>query len=144
MKFLCQATMAPRVLTLASLTAHTGNRVTAERISRAISPDDCCFFLDVASVASAAALAEELRERRVELVLGIHAYRAGRLLLGCGVPFVVVLGGTDMNEHLRDREKAPVIRAAIEEARRPPRAQPACGRSCGHTPRLQNENCLIV
>ncbi|KAH9255355.1 hypothetical protein BASA81_006474 [Batrachochytrium salamandrivorans] len=36
----------------------------------------------------------------VDFVLAIHAFRAGRFLLSCkpALPFVIVLGGTDMNE----------------------------------------------
>eukprot|EP00966_Prymnesium_polylepis_P302136 6980225-Prymnesium_polylepis.1 len=38
-------------------------------------------------------------------------------MLGCGVPHVVVLGGTDMNEHLREPAKREVMAAALNEAR---------------------------
>ena len=36
--------------------------------------------------------------------------------MDCGVPFVLVLGGTDMNADLADAGKAPTIRAAVRQA----------------------------
>lgn len=105
-----------RLLTLASLTAHTGNHVTAERISRAISSSSESCLLDTSAFSTPAALGDLLRAKRIDLVVGVHAYRAGRLLLDCGVPFVIVLGGTDMNEHIRDPEKSRVIKAAVAQA----------------------------
>lgn len=48
----------------------------------------------------------------VSLVVGIHAYRSGRLLVGSAVPYVLVLGGTDMNVMMADEHRRPVMLAA--------------------------------
>lgn len=100
------------VVVLASLTPSTGNRVTADRIAAALGATT----LSVTSAADPAALGAALGARGARLVVGVHAYRAGRLLLGCGVPFVLVLGGTDMNVHLHEETKRPTIVAAVEAA----------------------------
>jgi NAD(P)-dependent dehydrogenase (short-subunit alcohol dehydrogenase family) len=49
------------------------------------------------------------------LVLGVHAYRSGKLLLGCGVPYMIVLGGTDVNIDLHESAKGEVIRRVIAQ-----------------------------
>ena len=54
--------------------------------------------------------------RRRRRLLGVHAYRSGRLLLDCGVPYVIVLGGTDMNEHLNELSKRAVIVKVLKQA----------------------------
>ena len=106
-----------RLLTLSSLTPHTGNLFTAERITRAVCGSSSeSSLLDVSTIPSADTLAEMLKAKEVDLVIGIHAFRAGRLLLECGVPYILVLGGTDMNEHLRDPSKVDVIKAAMMQA----------------------------
>ena len=94
------------------------------------------------SPSSTQAFAAYLRAERVTFVLGIHAYRSGRLLLGCaayhtltpptppphdphptpplptrcGVPFGLILGGTDMNEHWQKVERRTLMEAALTEA----------------------------
>ena len=61
-------------------------------------------------------LAERLVAEKAALALGVHAYRSGRLLLDCGVPYVIVLGGTDMNEHLNEPSKRAVIVKVLKQA----------------------------
>ena len=35
----------------------------------------------------------------IQLAIGVHLYRAGRLLVEGGVPYIMILGGTDINEY---------------------------------------------
>lgn len=100
-------------LVLSSLTPNTGNAVTAERIAGALGATT----LALSSVSDGAQLRAALCERDADLVVGVHAYRSGRLLIGCGVPFLIVLGGTDMNVHLHESDKLKVMRQAVAEAR---------------------------
>ena len=83
----------------------------AERI-----PAAHCSLLDINALPDAEALREHVCECHIGLVLGIHAYRAGRLLVGSGVPFAIVLGGTDMNVMLHDEPKRRVMLDAIAQA----------------------------
>lgn len=57
----------------------------------------------------------------IRLVFAVHAYRAGRLLLRSDgssfVPFVIILGGTDVNEYQRDSGKAAVMARAVRAAK---------------------------
>ncbi len=104
---------------LASMRPHTGNAITAARITRLL-PAATARAVDIHSVSSRAALAEHLAAGGdappAGLVLGVHAYRSGKLLLGCGVPYVIVLGGTDMNIDLYEPAKSSVIKRVIAEA----------------------------
>lgn len=103
------------VLFLASLTGATGNTITAQRIAAALGARRT-ELLDVATFADGAALRSFVAERRFGAVVGVHAYRAGRLMRGCGAPYVVILGGTDMNVMLAQPERREAMCAALAEA----------------------------
>eukprot|EP00967_Tisochrysis_lutea_P102477 scaffold154321_cov33-Tisochrysis_lutea.AAC.4 len=106
----------PHVLLLASLREHTGNCVTAHRLAAALAPatSTCA---DIGSFEDVQALERRVREERVGLVVGIHAYRSGRLMVGLSVPYVIVLGGTDVNIHVHQPEKRLIMEQALNEAR---------------------------
>jgi len=111
----CTELRDTRILLLTSLREGTGNAVTAARLAELI-PAAHCFLLDINALPDAEALRKHVCECHVGLVLGIHAYRAGRLLVGCGVPFAIVLGGTDMNVMLHDEPKRLVMLDALAQA----------------------------
>jgi len=104
-----------RVLLLASLREATGNAITAARLAELIPAADVA-MLDINALADADALNQHVHEHDVGLVLGIHAYRAGRLLVGCRVPCAIILGGTDMNVTMDDDAKRPVMLDALGQA----------------------------
>ena len=100
---------------LSSLTPHTGNAITTERIKSGLHIKHVLCH-DVNSLQTPSDLARILVSSRATLVLGVHAYRAGRLLLDCGVPYIIILGGTDMNEHLHEARKGALIRKVVLQA----------------------------
>jgi uncharacterized SAM-dependent methyltransferase len=102
------------VVLLSSLTPYTGNAVTSERIKQLL-PARTVKVRDV-NIDTVASLAQVLITERTNLAIGIHAYRSGRLLLDCGVPYIIILGGTDMNEYLNEGDKALLIRRVIDQA----------------------------
>jgi len=103
-----------------SATPLTGNQSTALRIRRHLTEsnkeDDTwnCLIVDANEVGDDLGLI--VKRYEVDVALGIHAYRAGRLLVNAGIPYVLVLGGTDMNEMVHDADKAKVMRAALERS----------------------------
>ena len=103
------------VLVLASLRKLTGNAMTAQRLASII-PSRRCSTLDVSAVTSCAALERLLRYEEVGAVVGIHAFRAGRLLVKSAVPYIIVLGGTDMNVHMKEPDKRAIMEEAIAQA----------------------------
>ena len=49
-------------------------------------------------------------------VLGVHAFRAGKVLLGSQVPYLIVLGGTDVNVMAEDASKCQVMQQALDKS----------------------------
>jgi hypothetical protein len=71
---------------------------------------------DVSEIDDAAHLRALVQEKGVTGIIGIHAFRAGKLLLGSAVPYCIILGGTDVNVMADDVEKCKVMQQAIENA----------------------------
>jgi glycosyltransferase involved in cell wall biosynthesis len=84
---------------LTKAAAGTGNLVTAERLLEFLTffGHRQCTIVEESQFATQTDFSTWLQESNVVFVLGIHAYRAGRLLSDCNVPFGIILGGTDVN-----------------------------------------------
>jgi glycosyltransferase involved in cell wall biosynthesis len=84
-----------------------GNAVTAERIAAHLSSEwrTALCSIDAESVPNDAAV-----------LFGIHAYRASRLLLASTRPFVLVLGGTDVNTFAHDEQRNAVMLRVLDRA----------------------------
>ncbi|KAJ6651148.1 hypothetical protein lerEdw1_000760, partial [Lerista edwardsae] len=126
-----------RLLLLAALRAQTGNGTTARRIqhraeltfapcvssSRSLQRDHLdaaghsCVLKDVSCDGSPSAILDLIASENFKAALGIHLYKAGRLLQGCRIPFGIVFGGTDINEDVASDEKCRVMGAVLDEAR---------------------------
>lgn len=100
--------MASVVVILSSLTGGTGNLTTAQRIAdfvregqrRDVRLRDCADF------ASPEELDTYLDGVGATLVIGVHMYRAGKLFSQRPRARILILGGTDINENVRDAAKA--------------------------------------
>lgn len=106
-----------RVLLLASLTSETGNFSTAERIQKCLG--DCnieCWLQCISSFSDCVSVTKFVHAHAFRCVIGIHAWRAGRLLLDCPVPFAIIFGGTDLNEHKKDKEKFVAMSKVVAKA----------------------------
>lgn len=107
-----------RILFLAPLRAHTGNSTTALRIkSHLEAAGHECDLRDASSLESPLEVAKLISQKRFDAGLVIHLYKAGKLLLGNGIPFGAVFGGTDINEDVKNEEKYRVMGAVLEDAR---------------------------
>jgi glycosyltransferase involved in cell wall biosynthesis len=51
-----------------------------------------------------------------EALIGTHAYLSGRLFLGSGLPYVLVFGGTDLNDFVGDPDALELMTSAVREA----------------------------
>ena len=67
--------------------------IFTKRIQRLL-PARTVKVLDV-NTETVESLAKVLVTECSSLAIGVHAYRSGRLLLDCGVPFIIILGGTN-------------------------------------------------
>lgn len=105
-----------KILFLASLTPETGNFSTADRIRRCLSDyDTACCLRCVTSFKDSESVKKFIKTDGFHCAIGIHAWRAGRLLSDCPVPFALIFGGTDLNEHHRDKEKFVMMSKAINK-----------------------------
>ena len=94
------------VVLAASLTPGTGNETTARRIAHHLESSRRVkvFPVECKEVEQCKKLVKSLK---ADLFLGIHLYRSGRLIAEdtwC-LKSILVVGGTDVNENIRDEEK---------------------------------------
>ncbi|XP_074178031.1 glycosyltransferase 1 domain-containing protein 1 isoform X1 [Rhinolophus sinicus] len=107
-----------RLLFLAVLRPHTGNAVTAQRVRDHLeAAGHVCLLKDAFDFDGPSEIAALIQAEAVEAALALHLYRGGRLLLGHGIPFGIIFGGTDLNEDINQGEKHQVMGKVLEEAR---------------------------
>ncbi|KAM6423544.1 glycosyltransferase 1 domain-containing protein 1 isoform 2-T3 [Liasis olivaceus] len=107
-----------RLLLLAPRRAQTGNRTTARRIQDHLeAAGHLCILKDTSDYESPLAVSNLISSEKFEAALGIHLFKAGRLLQGNTVPFGIIFGGTDINEDAKNDEKAQVMGKVLDEAR---------------------------
>jgi glycosyltransferase involved in cell wall biosynthesis len=102
------------VLVLAALTEATGNCTTARRIAAQLSSVHQVFLVD-ANETTGPALRELVREKKIEVAIGVHALLAGGHLRTIGIPYTLVFGGTDLYEEpheLLRRQMTQAVAAA--------------------------------
>ncbi len=66
--------------------------------------------------ADPAELARLARKHGADALIGTHAFFSGRSFRGSGLPYVLVLGGTDVNEFAHDPECLEIMTRAVSEA----------------------------
>ncbi|KAM3825895.1 glycosyltransferase 1 domain-containing protein 1 isoform 2-T2 [Vipera latastei] len=107
-----------RLLLLAPGRAQTGNGTTAQRIQDHLqAAGHLCLLKDTSDYASPLAISNLISSEKLEAALGIHLFKAGRLLQGSPVPFGIIFGGTDVNEDAKSEEKALIMEKVLDEAR---------------------------
>lgn len=89
-----------KILVLGCLTRATGNAVTARRLARHLATRHRVTLRDTRGLDTPRALADAARD--VDLAVGVHALLAGPWLRRAGVPYALVLGGTDLYEPAHD------------------------------------------
>uniref|UniRef100_A0A8D2Q4M6 Glycosyltransferase 1 domain containing 1 n=1 Tax=Varanus komodoensis TaxID=61221 RepID=A0A8D2Q4M6_VARKO len=76
-----------------------------------------CTLKDTFDCKSPLMVSELISSENFEAALGIHLYKAGRLLQGSRIPFGIIFGGTDINEDAKSDEKLQVMGLVLDEAR---------------------------
>ncbi|XP_065054642.1 glycosyltransferase 1 domain-containing protein 1-like [Rhopilema esculentum] len=108
-----------KVLILARLTAASGNNSTACRIrEHLLSGGFEVSAVCVSYFQKYHELAAYVSSNAIDFIIGIHAFRAGKLLCDCKVPYAIIFGGTDLNEHHKDKEKLFFMSKAVSKARK--------------------------
>ena len=108
------------VVLLASLHGATGNFVSASRLRAFLTYGGHeCSMLDANSFSSAEELIKwhETQKTKPNLYVGLHAYRAGRLLLNFfHTSYIIIFGGTDINEHVQQADKLQIMQNVCDRA----------------------------
>ncbi|XP_033126731.1 glycosyltransferase 1 domain-containing protein 1-like isoform X2 [Anneissia japonica] len=107
-----------RVLLLSPLLLQTGNNTSSHRIKNyliasgyEVDLQDCYQF------ESSSKFNEHLKTSEPDCILAVHAYRSGALLQECTLPFALVFGGTDLNEHFKIESKMRVMTSVVHKAK---------------------------
>ncbi|KAL8594417.1 hypothetical protein ACOMHN_018125 [Nucella lapillus] len=107
------------IVLLSPSKAKGGNYSTLSRImSHLQSQGHTCQLWGVGEAGTAGGITQGLKKlQQVDVLIGIHAFRTGRVLKDCTVPYILILGGTDVNEFYRDDHHMTVMTEAVMRAR---------------------------
>jgi hypothetical protein len=97
-----------------------GNAITVERITRGLRRRGVELRVWDLSVVPEGAVEHQIGEYAPAVIHAFHAFRSGptamRLARRAGVPLLVTVTGTDVNQDLLDEDGAPVVRRVLEGA----------------------------
>ncbi|OWF51095.1 glycosyltransferase 1 domain-containing protein 1-like [Mizuhopecten yessoensis] len=106
--------MGSTFLLLSPLTRGCGNYSTIQRISSHLeSAGHSCVLWDPDTITDPKELQDIASQHSIQMVLALHAYKAGRHLLGSNLPFILIFGGTDVNIYATDAEKLKVMTEVV-------------------------------
>ena len=114
--------MAARVAVLTPFAPPSvrGNAITAERIVRGLRQRGVELRVWDLSVVPVGAVEHQVTQYEPTLIHAFHAFRTGptalRLARRSGVPLLVTVTGTDVNQDLVNEDAAPVVRRVLEGA----------------------------
>ncbi|XP_041377566.1 glycosyltransferase 1 domain-containing protein 1-like isoform X2 [Gigantopelta aegis] len=99
-----------------------GNFYTVDRIGNYLTDNGyTCLLVDPKSFSSKEEFQLFVETEGVDLVFGIHAYKSGCIFQDAGsgisVPYILMLGGTDINEYSKDPAQLEVMTKAVDGAR---------------------------
>ncbi|PRO66962.1 glycosyltransferase [Alkalicoccus urumqiensis] len=91
--------------------SNRGNKITADRLWSGLTKEG-------AETAVVSSTDNEPLPGGTELVIGFHAYKfaAYYRAFGRGLPYIVTVTGTDINQDLHTEERGPVVREMVENA----------------------------
>ncbi|XP_048763571.2 glycosyltransferase 1 domain-containing protein 1-like isoform X1 [Ostrea edulis] len=111
--------MSSTVLLLSPLRQASGNHSTIKRIrSHLESEFIICKEWDPADFDDEEQFLRKLRENNIDFVIALHAYKAGKYLsTKVPIPYILIFGGTDINQLHTDEDKLCKMSRAVEGAR---------------------------
>ncbi|KAL5015868.1 hypothetical protein ScPMuIL_005457 [Solemya velum] len=106
------------ILLVSLLRIGCGNTATIHRISAYLEEAGfTCLLRDPSAFKNSDDFLHFLSNNKVKACIGLHAYRSGLFLRESPVPYVLMLGGTDLNEFYKEEEKFKVMTEAVKNAR---------------------------
>ncbi|XP_059178001.1 glycosyltransferase 1 domain-containing protein 1-like isoform X2 [Physella acuta] len=109
----------PHTLTLLSpLAKRGGNYCTIKRIRNHLKSHGYeCQLEDPKLFKSRHEMDDILSRDSMGVLIGIHAYRTGAYMKDSNLPYIVILGGTDINEFSKDPEAMTVMTEVVMKAK---------------------------
>jgi len=114
--------MAARVAVLTPFASPSvrGNAITVDRVTRGLRERGVELRLWDLSVVPEGAVEHQVTQYGPAVIHAFHAFRTGptalRLARRAGVPLLVTVTGTDVNEDLFEEDAAPIVRRVLEGA----------------------------
>ncbi|KAK2170308.1 hypothetical protein LSH36_3g09021 [Paralvinella palmiformis] len=109
---------AKKILFLSRLQVGSGNKSTLDRIRGYFEESGYeCVSVHTDEVKCFDDIRQCDVKCRFNAAIGLHAYHAGRWLRDLGCPYILMFGGTDLNECSTDVVKLKVMTEAVERAR---------------------------
>ncbi|XP_060070088.1 glycosyltransferase 1 domain-containing protein 1-like [Ylistrum balloti] len=106
--------MGSTFLLLSPLAKGCGNFSTIQRIrSHLETAGHSCVLWDPDTITDPEMLQDIASQHKIQMVLALHAYKAGRHLLGTNLPFILIFGGTDVNIYAADADKLSVMTRVV-------------------------------
>mmetsp|Transcript_3859 Transcript_3859/g.10664 ORF Transcript_3859/g.10664 Transcript_3859/m.10664 type:complete len:355 (-) Transcript_3859:1539-2603(-) len=105
------------VVLVGSFRGGTGNEVTAKRIQHHLESTGLLRVTLINVICNHRDAVPSTMMPSGSVALGIHLYRCADVLLSNTAPYSVVLGGTDVNEYVRNQSALEVMGRVVEGAR---------------------------
>ncbi|XP_063397788.1 glycosyltransferase 1 domain-containing protein 1-like [Mytilus trossulus] len=106
------------ILLISHLQKGSGNLHTIERIRTYLSDVDYkCILTSPDEFNDEDELTSYVTENSIKLIIGLHAFRAGKLLQDAKMNYILIIGGTDVNEDYRNQDKMNVMTQSVLSSR---------------------------
>ncbi|XP_061162740.1 glycosyltransferase 1 domain-containing protein 1-like [Saccostrea echinata] len=111
--------MPSNVLLLSPLRKPSGNHSTVQRIRSHLESGNLdCKEWDPADFDNEEEFLKKLTDNEVDIIIALHAYKAGKFLSDkVPIPYIVIFGGTDINQFYTDDDKLLKMSRAVGAAR---------------------------
>ncbi|XP_060586838.1 glycosyltransferase 1 domain-containing protein 1-like [Ruditapes philippinarum] len=107
-----------KVLLLSPLVDFSGNFATVTRIKKGLEKKGLrCFLKCSLKLSRSEDLKDTLDELGIDIILAVHVYKSGKILIDVKIPYILILGGTDVNELTSDHEKMDIMTKAVNNSR---------------------------
>ncbi|KAK3753595.1 hypothetical protein RRG08_010014 [Elysia crispata] len=100
------------------LVTHGGNFVTINRIRSYLEGEGfTCHLEDPTGYTEGGGFEHRAVQDNVGVLVGIHALRTGAFMRGQNLPYILIMGGTDINEFCHEPQAMAVMTEAVHRAR---------------------------
>ncbi|KAL4228450.1 Glycosyl transferases group 1 [Mactra antiquata] len=111
-------TKGKNILLLSPLQPCSGNTATILRIRNGLEKNGMkCKVVDSTGILNHQEFTDNHGNTTYHLIIAVHAYKSGRLLLGTDIPYVIILGGTDVNQLYNEEDKMTVMSQAVHKSK---------------------------